>query len=184
MLIHSTNESYNRRVMTRSPIQIILHLFSSSSLSLSLSLSFFFFPLLAMNWWGPGMKEMQYLSTHCKYGWEILREFFFFFFFCFFGICFNAAWIYSEMSWEVSTIKMTKYKHKKIKPLCLGPGWWLSSSSLISIFIGNELHICAWFKGCFLSSLPVLNVCGSSALVSFVPAKWENFPQAYMSLLK
>lgn len=68
------------------------------------------------------MKEMQYLSTHYKYGREILRGFFFFFFFCFFGICFNAAWIYSGMSWEVSTIKMTKYKHKKIKPLYLGPG--------------------------------------------------------------
>ena len=62
------------------------------------------------------MKEMQYLSTHYKYGREILRGFFFFFL-CFFGICFNAAWIYSEMSWEVSTIKMTKYKHKKLN-LC------------------------------------------------------------------
>ena len=147
MLIHSTNESYNRRVMTRSSIQIILHLFSFRFLSI-----FFFSFLLAMNWWGPGMKEMQYLSTHYKYGREILRGFFFFF--CFFGICFSAAWIYSEMSWEVSTIKMTKYKHKKIKPLYLGPSWWLSSSSLISIFIGNELHIYAWFKGCFLSLLP------------------------------
>lgn len=74
--------------------------------------------LLAMNWLVLDLKEMQYLSTHYKYGREIPRKgFFFFFFFCFFGICFNATWIYSEMSWEVSTIKMTKCKHKEVN-LC------------------------------------------------------------------